>query len=517
MNKIISWVCSIFMLLSTRVFFPSIGSIIFLIGGLFALPINKWQAFLVKKTKLNKSVKPVLIAILFFVGVFTVTLDDSTSVTDELNQEATIITLAETVEIMTESVIQTVEDVVPEITVSQAIIENQIETVGFVEETITEELITTEAETVETIAEEIDSIEDVEETMIAMTETESVLGNSSFNVQFIDVGQADAALVECDGHYMLIDGGNKDDSSLMYSLLKKNAISHLDIVVGTHAHEDHIGGLPGAMNYATSDIVLSPVTAYDSEAFSDFKKYAELNGNGIVVPQIGSEYTLGSASVKILGLNASGDTNNTSIILKIQYGETSFLFTGDAERDAEQAVLNSGADLSSTVLKVGHHGSDTSTSYVFLREIMPEYAVVSVGSNNSYGHPTDNVLSRLQDADIKTYRTDLHGDICVTSDGKNISFAVEKNTDTETLIAPSLPVVHFRTEIVTKVEVETEDEIEGNVDDIIYVLNKNTKKFHNPSCSSVKDIKPKNYAEYIGISAEIEAMGYVGCKRCNPN
>ena len=250
--------------------------------------------------------------------------------------------------------------------------------------------------------------------------------NSTFSVKFIDVGQADAALIECDGHYMLIDGGNKDDSSLMYSLLERQNISHLDIVVGSHAHEDHIGGLSGALNFATTDLVLCPVTEYDSVAFRDLKKYAIENGNGIVVPRVGDSYNLGSATITILGANANEDDNNRSIILKVKYGKTSFLFTGDAEREAEQSVLNSGMDLSSTVLKVSHHGSSDSTTYPFLRAVMPKYAVISVEKNNDYNHPSDIVLGRLGDADVKVYRTDMNGDIIFTSDGDVVTASTER-------------------------------------------------------------------------------------------
>lgn len=250
--------------------------------------------------------------------------------------------------------------------------------------------------------------------------------DSTFSVRFIDVGQADAALVQCDGHYMLIDGGNKGDSDLIYSVLKKVGVPKLDIVVGTHAHEDHIGGLPGAFNYTTADLTLCPVTEYDSKAFRDFAKYAEEKGGGITVPKVGDTYSLGSAKIAILAVNSTDDTNNTSIVLRIDYGKTSFLFTGDAERPTEEILLERNANLSATVLKVGHHGSDTSTTYPFLRSVQPKYAVISVGKDNDYGHPHEEALSRLQDADVEIFRTDLQGDVFCTSDGTNVTFGTEK-------------------------------------------------------------------------------------------
>jgi len=249
---------------------------------------------------------------------------------------------------------------------------------------------------------------------------------STFSVHFIDVGQADAALVQCDGHYMLIDGGNREDSDLLYSVLKNTGVTHLDIVVGTHEHEDHIGGLAGALNAANADLVLCSTTEYDTKAFASFKKYAEDRGGNIQIPTVGDTYPLGAAQVQILGVNSTGDGNNASIVLKIWYGETSFLFTGDLEREGEAVLLDSGYDLSATVLKVGHHGSEDSTSYPFLREIMPSYAVISVGEGNDYGHPHDGALSRLRDAGATVYRTDIHGDIFCASDGKTVTFTTER-------------------------------------------------------------------------------------------
>lgn len=264
---------------------------------------------------------------------------------------------------------------------------------------------------------------------------------SELQVRFLDVGQADAALISCDGHHMLIDGGNRGDSNLIYSVLQREEISYLDMVVATHAHEDHIGGLPGAFQYASAGLTLCPVTAYDSDVFETFAAKAQERCGGLTVPQPGDTYPLGSATVTILGVNGAEDTNNTSIVLRIDYGETAFLFTGDAEREAEQVILDSGLPLGATVLKVGHHGSDTSTTYPFLREIMPQYAVISVGTGNSYGHPCEDTLSRLRDADVKVFRTDMQGDIVFTSDGKTVTAQTQRNQNADTLgpVTPTQP------------------------------------------------------------------------------
>ena len=260
----------------------------------------------------------------------------------------------------------------------------------------------------------------------------TIPSGSSFAVHFIDVGQADAALILCDGQAMLIDGGNSADSNLMYAYLQKHNITHLDYLIATHAHEDHVGGLAGALNYATVSTVYCPTTTYNTKAFRSFVSALVKRDTPITIPTVGQTFHLGSATCTILAVNTdNADVNNTSIVLRIVYGETSFLFTGDAEREVEQKLLDSGVDLSATVLKVGHHGSRSSTSYVFLREIMPEYAVICVGKDNDYGHPTSDVLSRLRDADVTTFRTDMQGDILCVSDGKTVTFTVSKNANAD--------------------------------------------------------------------------------------
>ena len=253
---------------------------------------------------------------------------------------------------------------------------------------------------------------------------------SGLTVYFLDVGQADGAVVCSDGHYMLIDGGNTDDSRLLYAFLKQHGIKHLDYVIGTHAHEDHIGAIPGALRYATAGKVYCPETEYDTRAFNNFLKAVADQGLTPVKPVPGETFELGSAIVEIFApINYdTEDQNSLSIVLKITYGQTSFLFTADAGRDVEKDILDAGYDIGSTVLKVGHHGSESSTTYPFLREIMPEYAVIPVGKGNDYGHPTDAVLSKLRDADVTVYRTDLNGTIVCKSDGKTVTIIPDKGS-----------------------------------------------------------------------------------------
>jgi len=173
--------------------------------------------------------------------------------------------------------------------------------------------------------------------------------------------------------------------------------------------------------------------------------------------------------------------------MRITYGATSFLFTGDAERPSEQAILDAGYDISATVLKVGHHGSETSTTYPFLREIMPEFAVIMCGVNNSYGHPHEDTLSRLRDADVVVYRTDLQGTITCVSDGKTVAFTTERNADAVTNPTQQSAVEEY------------------------YIGNINTKKFHRPSCSGLP--KEENRVVFDAYDEAVEA-GYDPCGNC---
>ena len=341
-----------------------------------------------------------------------------------------------------------------------------------------------------------------------------VIPNSGgFKVHFIDVGQADAALIICEGRTLLIDGGNADDSNLIYSYLHRLGITRLDYIIATHAHEDHVGGLSGALNYATAGKVYSPVTSYNSKAFRNFISNVEKQGKTVTIPQVGTQFSLGSAVCSVLAVNDGSDVNNTSIVVRIVYGNTSFLFTGDAEREVEQAMMNRGAYLSSTVLKVGHHGSYTSTSYQFLWNVMPQYAVISCGKGNSYGHPHDEVLSRLYDADVTLFRTDMQGDIICTSDGNTVKFSVSRNANAD--VYEGLGNNHtesFRPEQTDPAVTQPQDTPSG----VDYVLNTNSLKFHYAECEWAQKISSKNRQEYTGSREDLIEQGYSPCGSCQP-
>lgn len=332
--------------------------------------------------------------------------------------------------------------------------------------------------------------------------------DGKITVHFIDVGQADCSLIMCNGMAMLIDGGNAADSDLVFTYLSRLGIKYLDYIVLTHAHEDHVGGLSGALAYAKAGTALSPVTDYDSKAFRNFTTALERQGVDLVVPQPGYSFSLGDAEVTVLGpVSDCDEPNNTSIVLRIVFGEISFLFTGDAEREEEAEILSSGAELSADILKVGHHGSDTSTSYPFLREVMPQVAVISVGKNNSYSHPDESVLSRLSDAGATTLRTDEQGDIICESDGRTFEL---RNGNGKTLYsgdgngAADIPEQSY----------DQSDEPENTR---LYILNTSTKKIHLPDCRSAAAISPENRKEYTGTIDELLAMGYSPCGNCHPD
>ena len=325
--------------------------------------------------------------------------------------------------------------------------------------------------------------------------TPAPITGGNLNVHFIDVGQADCALLECGGEYILIDGGNVEDSSLVVSYLEKQGVTKLEAVVATHAHEDHVGGLPGVLAVYETAAVYAPTKTYSSNCFDDFVYYTDQQGLQITIPKPGDVIEFGGATATVLGpVKSYAETNDTSIVLMVEFGDTRFLFTGDMEISAENDMLDYwgvGFDWSADVLKVGHHGSDTSTGYRFLNEVMPTYGVISVGEGNSYGHPCEVPLSRLNDADVTLYRTDKLGTIVAISDGKTVTLSYQRTQGTPD-VPDSKPGV---------------TEPQGQQ----YIGNKNSKKLHLPDCSSLP--KEENQVHFDSYEAAI-AEGYEPCSKC---
>ena len=249
---------------------------------------------------------------------------------------------------------------------------------------------------------------------------------ADLQVYFLDVGQGDCTIVICDGEAMVIDGGPASASSFVYSYIKNTLeLEHVDYVISTHPHLDHVYGLSSVLNAVPVDLILTPVLEWDSKAFNSMLKYAEAQGAPLVVPEEGDIMKLGGATVTILHCWPEaldyGRTNDTSIVTRIDYGSTSFIVTGDAEDWSEYMMIDDGLNLKADVLRIAHHGSYTGSTMEFLQAIQPEYAVISVGKDNGYGHPHAEVLERLDKIGAKVLRTDELGTIVIKSDGTTLT------------------------------------------------------------------------------------------------
>ncbi|EJE7233690.1 MBL fold metallo-hydrolase [Clostridium sporogenes] len=247
--------------------------------------------------------------------------------------------------------------------------------------------------------------------------------SNELKVHYIDVGQGDSILVQTKDKNILIDSGTRKSSDNLINYLKKQHIKKLDYVIATHPHEDHIGGMPKVIDEFEIGNFYAPKKTANTKIFKDMILQLKKKNLKINVAKKGISLDLSNdSSLDFLAPVKDNyeNTNDYSAVIKITHGNTKFLFTGDAEKTSERDILNSNVDLSSNVLKVGHHGSHSSSSKEFLDKVNPKMAIISCGKNNDYGHPHKETMKELNKRNIEVYRTDIDGNILLTSDGENI-------------------------------------------------------------------------------------------------
>lgn len=249
--------------------------------------------------------------------------------------------------------------------------------------------------------------------------------NPSLKVYYMGVGQADAIMIENKNEYMIIDGGNNNDGPLLVKYYQSLGIENFKYVIGTHPHEDHIGGLDNIIDNFNIETIYIPDAITTTKTFEDLLDAIERKNMNFEVPKIDDIFTLGDATFKVIytGTDTS-DLNNTSIVLKMTYRNDTFLFTGDTTEVTEKKILNK--DIEAEVLKVGHHGSKYSSTNEFLKKVNPKYAIISVGKNNNHGHPADSTISKLTKLNIETHRTDEEGTIIIETQGNGITISTEQ-------------------------------------------------------------------------------------------
>lgn len=319
-------------------------------------------------------------------------------------------------------------------------------------------------------------------------------------VHYIDVGQADCELLLSEGSAMLIDAGNNADGDMVVDYLKSQGVTRLDYVVGTHPHEDHIGGLDDVINNFEVGTVIMPEAETNTKTFEDVLDAIDAKNLTITTPVPGDNYDFGGVQFTILAPNGDSysSLNDYSVVIRLVNGQDSFLFTGDAETASEKEMLQNGLPLQSTVLKVGHHGSSTSSSEDFLNAVNPSYGIISCETGNDYGHPHQETLDRLQAHNISYFRTDTQGTIIASSDGNGVTFNTQPAWSGTASQAP------------TQSGTPTVDNNPAANDPIV-VVTKSGSKYHRPDCSQIRQSTLTEMTR-----SEAIAQGYEPCKNCKP-
>lgn len=252
----------------------------------------------------------------------------------------------------------------------------------------------------------------------------NIINGEELIVDYIDVGQADSILLRTKDTAMLIDAGNNGDGEDVVKYIKDKGINELEYLIGTHPHEDHIGGLDNVINEFNIGTIYMPNITTNTKTYEDVLTAIENKGLNINIPKKGDKFNLGKAECEMMtdSILDKNNLNLASIVIKVTFGNNTFLFTGDAEIENEETINWPKVD----VLKVGHHGSNTSTSEEFLNQIQPKIAIISVGKDNDYGHPNSETIQKLENIGSKIYRTDENGTIEIISNGNELNISKSK-------------------------------------------------------------------------------------------
>lgn len=335
------------------------------------------------------------------------------------------------------------------------------------------------------------------------------VGDEALEVHFFDVGQGDCTIITQGDHAMMIDAGDNDKGTAVQAYLNYLGVSSLEYFIMTHPDADHIGGADVVLYKFDCDTILMPDKEVDTRTYDDVIQAMKSKNYTAIHPQIGDTYSFGDASFTVLApVRQYSDNNNNSIVIKMTHGENTFLFTGDAEEEAEMDILAEGLDVSADVLKAGHHGSSTSTSDDFLEAVSPEYAVISCGEDNKYGHPHAETMNKFRQTGVTVYRTDEQGTVIAASDGSTITWN-ESPSDSWITGEPTGSSSENFPETSTASG-------ETGASGTTYILNTNTMKFHLPDCSSAEDIAEGNKEESSRSREELINEGYDPCGRCKP-
>lgn len=360
--------------------------------------------------------------------------------------------------------------------------------------------------------------------MEPVNNTDSII--DTLEVHFIDVGQGDCTLIKCGTHAMLIDAGPDSKGTAIQLYLTKQNITSLDYVLLTHFDEDHAGGADVILTKFDCNNVILPSYVQDNKSYRDVMDTMTYRNYSSTAARVGDKYSIGGATFEILSVGNNGDSNNNqSICLRVDYGNDSFLFTGDADGSVESRLINSGMNIDVDVFQVGHHGSKDSNSVEFINKVRPTYAVISCGANNSYGHPTAETLNGLRSNSVEVFRTDEQGSIIASTKGTGITWSTMPSTswkagETNSNISvsensPTSVSDNASVDNISSTVDNNQSEASNiNASDANYIGNKNNNKLHKATCSYLPD--EKNRAYFVSKEDAI-AEGYDDpCKRCNP-